>query len=79
LNWHGTGKEQTALLNKNISIPNLNHTGLMMKFDQNLISSGWKPIHLTSVFSLRTSVLSLPDGTTLMAFTDVNMDVADVR
>jgi len=45
--------------------------------------SGWKPIHLTSVFSVRASVLSPPDGTTLTAFTDVNtdvnMDVADVR
>ncbi len=34
-------------------------------------SSGWKPTNLTSVFSLGTSILSLPDGTTLMAFTDV--------
>ncbi len=42
-------------------------------------SNGWKPMHLTSVFSLRTSVLSLPDGTMLTAFTDVNTDVADVR
>jgi hypothetical protein len=33
--------------------------------------SGWKPTHLTSVFSVRTSVLLLPDGTMLTAFTDV--------
>ena len=33
--------------------------------------SGWKPTHLTSVFSLRTSVFSLPHGTTLTAFADV--------
>jgi hypothetical protein len=46
---------------------------------QQLKNSGWKPTHLTSVFSLRTSILSLPDGTTLMPFTDVNMDVTDVR
>ncbi len=39
--------------------------------------SGWKPTHLTSVFSLQTSVLLPPDGTTLTAFTDVNTDVAD--
>jgi hypothetical protein len=39
------------------------------------ISSGWKPTHLTSVFALLTSI-SLPDGTTLMAFADVNTDVA---
>jgi hypothetical protein len=32
-----------------------------------------------SVFSLRTSVLSPPDGAMLMAFTDVNTVVADVR
>ena len=34
------------------------------------ISSGWKPTHLTSVFSQRTSVTS-PHGTTLMVFADV--------
>jgi hypothetical protein len=39
------------------------------------VISGWKPTHLTFVFSLRTSVLLPPDGTTLTAFTDV----ADVR
>jgi hypothetical protein len=43
---------------------------------------GNQPI-LTFVFSLRTSVLLPPDGTTLIAFTDVNTDVntdvADVR
>ncbi len=33
--------------------------------------SGWKPTHLTFVFSLWTSILSPPDGTMLMAFTDV--------
>jgi hypothetical protein len=38
----------------------------------------WKPTHLTSVFSLRTSVLLLPDGTMLTAFADVNMDVRQV-
>jgi hypothetical protein len=43
------------------------------------LTSGWKPTHLTSVFSLRTSILSLPDGTTLTAFTYVNTDVANVR
>ncbi len=32
--------------------------------------SGWKPTHLTSVFSLQTSVTS-PHGTTLKAFADV--------
>jgi len=36
-----------------------------------LRSLWWKPTHLTSVFSLQTSILSPPDGTTLMAFTDV--------
>jgi hypothetical protein len=41
--------------------------------------SGFKPTHLTSVFSLRTSILSPPDGTMLTAFTDVITDVADVR
>ena len=45
-------------------------------------TSGWKPTHLTSVFSLWTYVLSPPDGTMLTAFTyvnmDVNTDVADV-
>jgi hypothetical protein len=41
--------------------------------------SGWKPTHLASVFSPWTSVLSLPDGTTLTAFTNVIMDVMDVR
>ncbi len=35
------------------------------------VSSGWKPTHLTTVFSLQTSVLSPPDGTMLTAFTDV--------
>jgi hypothetical protein len=34
------------------------------------------PTYLTSVFSLPTSVLSLPDGTTIMAFADVNTDVS---
>ncbi len=47
------------------------------------IYSGWKPTHLTSVFSLRASVPLPPDGTTLTAFTNVNTDVntvvADVR
>jgi hypothetical protein len=38
--------------------------------------SGWKPTYLTSVFSLWTSVLSPPDGTTLTALADVNTDVA---
>ncbi len=37
--------------------------------------SGWKPTHLASVFSLQTSVLLPPDGTTLTAFTDVDADV----
>ncbi len=32
--------------------------------------SGWKPTHLTSIFSLRTSVTS-PDGTMLTALVDV--------
>jgi hypothetical protein len=39
-----------------------------------LIYSGWKPTNLTSVFSLRTSVLS-PDGTTLTALIRISMDV----
>jgi hypothetical protein len=39
-------------------------------------TSGWKPTYLTSIFSLRASVLSLPDGTMLTAFADVNTDVA---
>jgi hypothetical protein len=40
-------------------------------------ASGWcKPTHLTSVFSLWTSVFTSPHGTTLMAFADVCMDVA---
>ncbi len=44
------------------------------------VISGRKPTHhLTFVFSLQTSVLLPPDGTTLTAFTDVNTDVADVR
>jgi hypothetical protein len=41
--------------------------------------SGWKPTHLTSVFSLLTSVLLLPDSTMLTAFMDVNTDVAGIR
>ncbi len=49
---------------------------VLVKFTCNY--SGWKPTHLTSVFSLWTTVLSLPDGTTLTAFTYVNTDVADV-
>jgi len=35
-----------------------------------------KPTHLTSVFSLRTSIFTLPHGTTLTAFADVRADVA---
>jgi hypothetical protein len=38
--------------------------------------SGWKPTSLTSVFSLRTSILLPPDGTTPTAFAVVNTDVA---
>jgi hypothetical protein len=45
------------------------HLGVYYKTLQ-IIISGWKPIHLTSVFSLRTSV-TLPHGTTLTAFADV--------
>ncbi len=37
---------------------------------RHLIRSGWKPTHLTSKFSLQTSVTS-PHGTTVMAFADV--------
>jgi hypothetical protein len=36
---------------------------------------GWKPTHLTSVFSLRKSVFTSPHGTMLTAF----VDVADVK
>ncbi len=36
---------------------------------------GWKPTHLTSVFSLRTSVFTSPHDTMLTAFADV----ADVK
>jgi hypothetical protein len=72
------------------SLPSLNrlvfvsfklfHDSLMFaKKWSTLRCSVWKPTHLTSVFSLRTSALSLPDGTTLIALTDVNTDVADVR
>ncbi len=34
-------------------------------------TSGWKPTHLTFVFSLRTSIFTLPRGTRLTAFADV--------
>jgi hypothetical protein len=36
---------------------------------------GWKPTHLTSVFSLRTSVFPLPHGTTLTAYADICTEV----
>jgi hypothetical protein len=32
--------------------------------------SGWKPTHLTSVFSLQTSIFTWPHGTMLTAFAD---------
>ena len=35
-----------------------------------------KPTHLTSVFSLQTSVFTSPHGTTLKAFAYVHTDVA---
>ena len=38
--------------------------------------SVWKTTHLTSVFFLSTSVFLLPHGTTLMAFADIDADVA---
>jgi hypothetical protein len=48
------------------------------KRDQ-LMMSGWKPTNLTSVFSLRTSVL-LPDGTTLTALIQMLIEMfVDVR
>jgi len=43
------------------------------------LMSGWKPTNLTSVFSLRTSVL-LPDGTTLTALIGMLIQMfVDVR
>ncbi len=45
-----------------VTVPLTSLTGLKI--------SGWRPTHLTSVFSLRTSVTS-PNGTTLTAFADV--------
>jgi hypothetical protein len=41
-------------------------------------SSGWKPTHPTSVFSLRTSVFTSPYGTTLIDFADLQMLNTDV-
>jgi hypothetical protein len=35
------------------------------------ILSGWKPTHLTSLFSLQTSIFTSPHGTMLTAFADV--------
>jgi len=37
--------------------------------------SGWKPTHLTSFFSLQTSVFTLPHGTTLTAYRCLYTDV----
>jgi hypothetical protein len=40
------------------------------------LTSRWKPTHLTSIFSLQTSVFTSPHGTTLTAFADVRADVS---